>query len=1165
MISHSNQFINYLSILKTMENNYIFSTALRSKKNTVLDNNMLEIHKWNKSINFSKLMFIVLVWGIISLIPVKFYSQDLINLKNTTLIEADLVFKNEIYDSVIRIQVGYWPVFSNISDVKKTNPMILKIEKYHQTTIYSERSIISNYIISPDQNQIVYCLKYCHKTARFRDEPHVWRDYYELYYYKKNMIAPIMIGQTGSFSRNVLSCFVPVYWINNSSILLEALGNGTPNPLGIAIYNISTFTGASIPINKRYISTPRCYRNSTKLFYYVLDGNEPVNKEQLVGNRLMYSYDIVDGIENQIYTIPEDMETDNLMTNSLYCYLYGSPIFNLPWPCNKAMCVERDGPQPCAGSSCDMSNHDINTEYSDCYLIEGSSYTGACNLCPTQTCGHTRPAIDFGDAGLWFQTGTPVLASADGYAQKRYEASGAGNYVIIRSPKTGGGWVYSYYMHLSQVAQNIPQGPSNWVPIYRGDQLGLEGGTGGNYSPHYHFELKDAIGGNSYYPIFHEYGGCTPKTGRTYISRNIPTDGSIENGFDCNSVIDICPNTALTSQTTVGTASRYATYGNGYHSWDEYGPERLYRLTMASSGSISVSLSNVSYSVGNDLDVFILTSTGDCADLDPIANCVGNSQGLTSNYANAPTGTYYIVVDGSNGSTGSYTLNVNVNYSNNLNQNTSIVAPSAGYSVSVCQLTAPIVYYFRIIDDCDPIDISQIQFNGGGSGLPNLNGIGFFSIDQIGGPNHISVAVTGNVSPGIFFPFITYQGIQVSTGIWVYHNGNQPADIILPVNLTFTVPQCQTSVEATTSITIIDDCDNPIVPSRAYFTLGGVTLTPTFINAATGYFEFTLNLTQTEDGDLLVARYTDAQGAVRLVDALINVTGLPCGWSQQPNGINCNNGSSVSYTPSSQVFTITSTNCYSTDPFTSDAMAFAQRSLCGDGSITAQITTITNSGSGWAGVVLRESTAAGAKKVQLMTNLGSLHRREVRYTTGGASYPQQTASNQRHWLRIVRQGSQFIAYASPNGAQWYQVMSATVAMNSCIEMGLVVTNNQPTGTVTATFANVSTTGNSSGLLPPGINEQLYDPPLTLDFSLFPNPTTNEVNINLSAYSGRPVRIELYTPQGQQLRFVEIQEVQTAIERLDLSAFANGMYWIKVKTPGLPDVTKRVVLTGHSDK
>lgn len=81
-----------------------------------------------------------------------------------------------------------------------------------------------------------------------------------------------------------------------------------------------------------------------------------------------------------------------------------------------------------------------------------------------------------------------------------------------------------------------------------------------------------------------------------------------------------------------------------------------------------------------------------------------------------------------------------------------------------------------------------------------------------------------------------------------------------------------------------------------------------------------------------------------------------------------------------------------------------------------------------------------------------------------------------------------------------------------------------------------------------------------DFSVFPNPTGGELSIDLSAYFGRQVRIELYSLEGRLLRFSEVDEVQTTMEILDLSKHSDGMYMLRVKSEGLPDVTKRIVLT-----
>ena len=293
----------------------------------------------------------------------------------------------------------------------------------------------------------------------------------------------------------------------------------------------------------------------------------------------------------------------------------------------------------------------------------------------------------------------------------------------------------------------------------------------------------------------------------------------------------------------------------------------------------------------------------------------------------------------------------------------------------------------------------------------------------------------------------------------------------------------------------------------------------------------------------------------------VTIAGLPCGWSQDSDGVGCAGGNSVSYNSATQVYTATSTNCYYTAPYTSDETTFAERSFCGNGSIQAEITSITG-GQGWAGIVLRESDAPGAKKVQLMTNLSSLVRREVRYTTGGTSYPSQFTTQQRYWLRLLRVNNQFIGYASADNITWSQVMAVTVSMNSCIDAGLVVTNYLPTSTVTATFAQVSVVGSptlledENNLSGPSASTEAE----ALEVQLYPNPTSADVYLDLSQYLGRAVRVELYNLTGQLLQTRELDEVKEGIERLDLAAYQSGVYLIKVKTEGMPETVKRLIIS-----
>ncbi len=285
------------------------------------------------------------------------------------------------------------------------------------------------------------------------------------------------------------------------------------------------------------------------------------------------------------------------------------------------------------------------------------------------------------------------------------------------------------------------------------------------------------------------------------------------------------------------------------------------------------------------------------------------------------------------------------------------------------------------------------------------------------------------------------------------------------------------------------------------------------------------------------------------------VTGLPCYWSAGGTGQSCTGDWYHNF--NTGVFHGTAVNCYYANPFTQDEVSFAGLTLCGNGSITAQVTGISGSTLGWAGIIMRETGAANAKKAQLMTNLNFLARREFRYVTGGQAYPQQFPSNDRRWLRLVRQGNQFIGYTSINGINWFETMAANIPMNACIEVGLVITNYHWVSTVNATFANVSITGGNSLLTAPAAAGAA--PPVMEGFSVFPNPTSGELHVDLGAYAGKQVEMELFDLQGRLLLRKRVEEVQPGIEALDLSGFKRGMYLLRVKSEQQASATVRVVL------
>jgi RHS repeat-associated protein len=161
---------------------------------------------------------------------------------------------------------------------------------------------------------------------------------------------------------------------------------------------------------------------------------------------------------------------------------------------------------------------------------------------------------------------------------------------------------------------------------------------------------------------------------------------------------------------------------------------------------------------------------------------------------------------------------------------------------------------------------------------------------------------------------------------------------------------------------------------------------------------------------------------------------------------------------------------------TSDQMHFVYQSLQGDGTIIARVVSTSGSTYTQAGVMIRETLDPSAKHAfvgyQGQSQLECLWDRT---TTGGStSVPGCNNAGVPYWLKLVRSGSTFSGYSSPNGNTWTQLGSAqTISMAQTVYVGLAVSSNTagglPASLATGTFDNVSinlgTTPFVTGLLP----------------------------------------------------------------------------------------------------
>ena len=149
---------------------------------------------------------------------------------------------------------------------------------------------------------------------------------------------------------------------------------------------------------------------------------------------------------------------------------------------------------------------------------------------------------------------------------------------------------------------------------------------------------------------------------------------------------------------------------------------------------------------------------------------------------------------------------------------------------------------------------------------------------------------------------------------------------------------------------------------------------------------------------------------------------------------------------------------------TADAFRFHYTPWSGDGTIIARVRSIENTHA-WAkaGVMIRESLAAGSKHAMALVSAGKGISMQARTASGGASTEvMRTLGTAPAWIRLTRQGDQISAFyaidpeVSPDGHiyTWEPLGGMTLPMNASVFIGLAVTSHAPGTLATAVFDDV---------------------------------------------------------------------------------------------------------------
>ena len=145
---------------------------------------------------------------------------------------------------------------------------------------------------------------------------------------------------------------------------------------------------------------------------------------------------------------------------------------------------------------------------------------------------------------------------------------------------------------------------------------------------------------------------------------------------------------------------------------------------------------------------------------------------------------------------------------------------------------------------------------------------------------------------------------------------------------------------------------------------------------------------------------------------------------------------------------------------TSDGFQFVDRSMTGDGRLTARVVSIvSNDNAAQAGVMFRASLNSGSAFAMMditQANGGEFLYRNV--TGGPTTVVTNSSPPAPYWVRLTRFGNFITAEVSADGLTWTGRVQQTITMGSTIYVGLAVaTHNNSVSLGTATFDNVALT------------------------------------------------------------------------------------------------------------
>ncbi|CAN0263139.1 unnamed protein product, partial [Discosporangium mesarthrocarpum] len=277
-----------------------------------------------------------------------------------------------------------------------------------------------------------------------------------------------------------------------------------------------------------------------------------------------------------------------------------------------------------------------------------------------------------------------------------------------------------------------------------------------------------------------------------------------------------------------------------------------------------------------------------------------------------------------------------------------------------------------------------------------------------------------------------------------------------------------------------------------------------------------------DDGDPCTRDYCDPH----LGCVFEPIDDLSCG----EGTIDCEGQTEATYDPDTESYTLYADGCWH-DCLSPDRDVHFYQELCGDGELIARVASI--SGSGHAGIVMRESVDPVARRAGVMTKLYSNSvRREYRESYGAPVHQMLSFRPGVEWFRMIRKGNQIKVYTSEHGDYWRLLYKITYPnLASCLQTGLMAYSSSGGTDITAVFDNVQLIPASSSF---GVVEEIFVPGKLSTQDHTPvqfGQNDPRVRIEIANEEENIEKLEIYPNPAKDEAFVTIPRVEGAQQAL----------------------------------